>query len=509
MRWVTKAGEVRWLRDTACPEVDPETGRVVRVFGASQDITERKQAELAVLRSEDLFKCMFHRHAAVELLLEPGTGRILEANDAALKFYGWSRDAFSKMEIQEIDCTPADEYAKIVAQTKAKGHIHFETRHMLADGGTRDVEVFSSNITHSGGAVIHAIVHDVTARKKAETELRKREENFRQSLEHLPLGLCVVSEEGKTCFINQEALNIFGCRDIEEWRAVPIEQRYTRRSLTEHRLRREKRLLRKTLLPEYEVDIQRKDGEVRHLKVWRRPVLWDGKDRYLLIYRDITDVKRAQQRLLDAYDDLRKSLSAIVKVLVAAVEARDPYTAGHQERVANLAAAIAEEMGWPPAKVDGMRMAGSVHDIGKIAVPAEILAKPARVSAAEHALIQEHPRAGFMMLKDFESPWPLAEVVYQHHERMNGSGYPRGLKQDEILMEARILAVADVVEAIATHPPGPAARPSSPRSPAPRPIRRGSPPRSRRSARRAAPLRPATPMPPSGPWRWPGGRARR
>jgi HD-GYP domain-containing protein (c-di-GMP phosphodiesterase class II) len=110
-------------------------------------------------------------------------------------------------------------------------------------------------------------------------------------------------------------------------------------------------------------------------------------------------------------------------------------------------------MGLPPEKIDGIRMAGSIHDIGKLSIPAEILSKPTKLTNIEFSLIKEHARAGYEMLKDVESPWPLAEIVHQHHERMDGSGYPRNLKGEEILMEARILAVADVVESMASHRP--------------------------------------------------------
>jgi putative nucleotidyltransferase with HDIG domain len=139
--------------------------------------------------------------------------------------------------------------------------------------------------------------------------------------------------------------------------------------------------------------------------------------------------------------------------MVSAVESRDPYTAGHQIRSADLARAIAAVMGLPQEKIDGIRMAGSIHDIGKLSIPAEILSKPTKLTNIEFSLIKEHSKQGYEMLKDVESPWPLAQIVYQHHERIDGSGYPRNLKGDEILMEARILAVSDVVESMASHRP--------------------------------------------------------
>jgi putative nucleotidyltransferase with HDIG domain len=168
---------------------------------------------------------------------------------------------------------------------------------------------------------------------------------------------------------------------------------------------------------------------------------------------EIAERKGAEKKLEYTLESLRKSMSTTIQVMVSTVEVRDPYTAGHQLKSANLARAIATEMGLPPEKIEGIRMAGSIHDIGKISIPAEILSKPTKLSEIEFSLIKEHARRGFEMLKDVESPWPLAEIVYQHHERMDGSGYPRNLKGDEICLEARILTVADVVEAMASHRP--------------------------------------------------------
>jgi HD-GYP domain-containing protein (c-di-GMP phosphodiesterase class II) len=204
---------------------------------------------------------------------------------------------------------------------------------------------------------------------------------------------------------------------------------------------------------EYEIDIVRKDGEVRHLYVWRARILWDGKEHYQLRYSDITESKRSEKQLKETLESLRKAVGTTIQVMVSAVETRDPYTSGHQIRSADLSRAIATEMGLPQEKIDGIRMAGSIHDIGKLSIPAEILSKPTKLSDIEFSLIKEHARQGYEILKNVESPWPLAETVYQHHERMDGSGYPRNLKGDEILMEARILAVSDVVESMATHRP--------------------------------------------------------
>jgi PAS domain S-box-containing protein/putative nucleotidyltransferase with HDIG domain len=150
---------------------------------------------------------------------------------------------------------------------------------------------------------------------------------------------------------------------------------------------------------------------------------------------------------------LTEALSAMVAPMMAAMEMRDPYTAGHESRVAEIAVAIGKEMGWSEDRLQGLRVAALVHDIGKISIPAEILTKPTRLTAGEWALIQEHPETGYTILKDIPFAWSVAEIVRQHHEKLDGSGYPQGLKGDAILPEAKILAVADIVEAMTAHRP--------------------------------------------------------
>ena len=179
-----------------------------------------------------------------------------------------------------------------------------------------------------------------------------------------------------------------------------------------------------------------------------------GDDVFLQgIVRDITDRKLAERKLEGTLEDLRKAMGATIQAITHVVETRDPYTAGHQRRVADLARTIATEMNLPHNKVEGIRMAGVIHDIGKISVPAEILSKPGKLTYKEFELIKDHPQTGYDILRDVEFPWPIATIILQHHEKMDGSGYPQGLKGDEICLEARIIAVADVVEAIASHRP--------------------------------------------------------
>lgn len=156
---------------------------------------------------------------------------------------------------------------------------------------------------------------------------------------------------------------------------------------------------------------------------------------------------------LGALEKLETSLDHAVTAIAATVEMRDPYTAGHQRRVAKLAVAIATEMGLEEPRIEGLRIAGVVHDIGKIHVPAEILASPAKLTDAEFSIITTHCQAGYDILKGIDFPWPVADIVLQHHEKLDGTGYPSGLTEEKILLEARILTVADVVEAMASHRP--------------------------------------------------------
>ncbi|HBK61121.1 MAG TPA: hypothetical protein DDZ84_10065 [Firmicutes bacterium] len=168
---------------------------------------------------------------------------------------------------------------------------------------------------------------------------------------------------------------------------------------------------------------------------------------------DVTARRQTQAELSDTMARLRQSMEQAILAMARIVEVRDPYTAGHQERVARLARAISQTLGLPEDEVSGIYYASLVHDIGKISVPGEILSKPGRLSDAEFALIRMHPEAGYDIVRSVDFPWPVKDIVLQHHERIDGSGYPAGLAGDEISYGATIVAVADVVEAMSSHRP--------------------------------------------------------
>ncbi len=162
---------------------------------------------------------------------------------------------------------------------------------------------------------------------------------------------------------------------------------------------------------------------------------------------------QAKDALSQSLEKLKKATGFIIDVIVMVVETRDPYMAGHQKRVADLARSIAAEMNLSKEIIDGIGMAGLIHDLGKISIPAEILGQPRQLNDLEYSIVKTHPEIGYQILKDIDFYRPIALIVYQHHERMNGTGYPQGIKGEDILPEARILGVADVVEAICRYRP--------------------------------------------------------
>ena len=284
-------------------------------------------------------------------------------------------------------------------------------------------------------------------------KLRASEVNFRNSLENSPIGIRIVNSEGKTIYANRAFLYIFGYSDATELDLVPYDKLYTPETYVAHLDRARRGRLGETVPSKYENDIVRKNGEIRRLLVNRGEVLWNGERRFQMLYQDVTERVQAEKELQASYNKLDKTLDAVIQTMALTVEMRDPYTAGHQQGVARLACAIAEEMSLPQDKIKGIRVVGAIHDIGKICVPAEILSKPGRITDAEFSIIKEHPRTGYDILKGIDFPWPVAQAVLQHHERINGSGYPNQLSGQSIILEARVLAVADVVEAMASHRP--------------------------------------------------------
>ena len=190
--------------------------------------------------------------------------------------------------------------------------------------------------------------------------------------------------------------------------------------------------------------------------------LSDAKDIFCLVTTDLTEEKQIEElatakkmalAALKSSMELEKSLEESIKSIAYTVESRDEYTAGHMKRVGQLASAIARELDLPEDTIHGIELASTIHDVGKIAIPVEILTKPGKLSKVEFMLVQGHVEAGYDIIKNIQFPWPIARMILEHHERMDGSGYPQGLKGDEILLGSRIIAVSDIIEAMSTHRP--------------------------------------------------------
>jgi PAS domain S-box-containing protein len=331
----------------------------------------------------------------------------------------------------------------------------FEWEVNRKDGAKRYLEVSISLIVKSGGKPtgFRGIARDVTERKKTEEVLQASEERYRELAELLPETVFEMNLQGTLTFVNMRAVNMFGYTRQEFIQGlaaldmvIPDDRERAQKNI--------QRILHGENFGLQEYTMLRKGGGTFPALIRTTVIIRHGKpDGLRGTVVDITERKETEKKLQESLERLRRAIGATIRVVVSAIERRDPYTAGHQVRVAALARTIATEMGFSQETIESIRVASSIHDIGKLSIPAEILSKPTKLSELEFALIKEHVRQGYDILKNVESAWPLAEMVYQHHERMDGSGYPRNLKGDDILMEARILAVSDVVEAMASNRP--------------------------------------------------------
>ena len=320
--------------------------------------------------------------------------------------------------------------------------------------------VLAVAIDKGGAPLCRIVLNDITERKLAEEELLKEHNLIANIMETSPVGIVTLNSGGKIVFANSRAIAILGlskdsiCQtyyNSPTWSISDLDGK----PFPDDRLPFYRVMSTGMTVFDVQHAIQWPDGKRILLSINGSPMIDTNGQLTGMVasIEDITKRKQAEKLLEDTLNSLRKAVVTTIHAMSSAAESRDPYTAGHQIRSAGLARAIATEMNLAQDKIDGIYLASSIHDIGKLSIPAEILSKPAKLSDLEFALIKEHAQKGYEILKDVESPWPLAEIAYQHHERMDGSGYPRALKGNDILLEARILNVADVVEAMASHRP--------------------------------------------------------
>ena len=429
-----------------------------------RDITEQKQAEELMKQNEARYRLLAD-HMKDQVWLMDLNLQMIYISPSVEKLGGYTLEEIIALRLDKIltatSLQRAMEFFSVEMTKALEAPPTYSLKSLLElefickDGRILWIESSFSFIRDENGKPVSILGEgrEITERKQMEDALRKSEENFRHSFDDSPLGVRISTSAGETIYANRSILDIYGYDNIEELRNTSLQKRYTPDTYAEYQIRKEKRLRGEHGPSEYEISIVRKDGNIRHLYVLRKEIFWNGKKQSQVVYQDITLRRLAEEKLNETLESLRQSIRTTIQVLGTASEARDPYTAGHQKRVANLARAIATEMKLPHDKIEAIRLAGAIHDIGKISVPSEILCKPALLTDLEFSLIKNHSQFSYEIMKDVESPWPLADIVHQHHERIDGSGYPQGLKDIDILIEARILAVADVVEAMLSYRP--------------------------------------------------------
>ncbi|MEW6688853.1 MAG: PAS domain S-box protein [Pseudomonadota bacterium] len=311
-------------------------------------------------------------------------------------------------------------------------------------------------VRDASGKVVRllGVMHDIDVRKRAEEAVRESEQRFRAIFEQSITGTCIIDAGGSFVYVNPRLVQILGYESERDIVGRPVLADFVApesRALVAENLRQ--RIAGEAQTKRYHFEALRRDGTRVTLGAHGTIGTYGGKRVIIATVQDVTELRRAEEEIERKVAQLEQAMHSTIDLVATIGELRDPYTHGHERRVGELAAAIAAEMGLEANRVEGVRIAGYLHDVGKIGVPAEILAKPARLSRPEFDLVKEHAQQGYEILKAVEFPWPVAQAAWQHHERLDGSGYPRGLKGEEIILEARILAVADVIEAMSSHRP--------------------------------------------------------
>ncbi|UCH12064.1 MAG: HD domain-containing protein [Candidatus Omnitrophota bacterium] len=308
------------------------------------------------------------------------------------------------------------------------------------------------NDTSHNGKLIDISQQIYTARQKnVEQLLKESEEKYRTLFEQAADSITLTDPEtGRIVEFNEKAHQNLGYTR-EEFKKLKIENIELIESPEEVK-KHIKNITRKGS-DVFESKHRTKNGQIRDVWISSRAVSIGGRIFLQGIWRDITSKKQAEKRNKEDVKKLQKVIEGTIMAMAKTVEMRDPYTAGHQRRVSNLACAIAKRMNLDREQIKCVRVAATLHDIGKIYVPSEILTKPRKLTRMEMNIIREHSRVGYEILKSEEFPWPVAEIVLQHHERANGSGYPAGLRGKDMSLAARIIAVADTAEAMSSHRP--------------------------------------------------------
>jgi PAS domain S-box-containing protein/putative nucleotidyltransferase with HDIG domain len=420
----------------------------------------RREAEAARQQSEEEFQLLVRDLPAI-VFKGHLDGSIDLFDDKVHELTGYPKRKFDSRELKWTDLILAEDRpgAKEVfgaALKSCKPYLR-EYRIRRRDGKPLWIQEKSHIICEPDKNLIAVIgvFFDISERKQGEMALKLSEERFRAVVESAHDAIVAAGSRGNIVSWNKGAQIMFGYR-AEEVVGRPITLLMPERYRAAHQSGLQRIPATDDVgnfCKTQELYGLRQDGEEFPLELSLSAGKVPEGIFFTAIIRDITDRQRVQETLKRTVEKLKKTVQATVRALTSALEMRDPYTVGHQKRVTDLACAMAQELGFSEERIEGMRIIGFLHDIGKIAVPAEILTKPGKIGEHEFNIIKTHAEAGYNILKEIDFPCDVAKIVAQHHERLNGSGYPQGLSGSEILLEARILAVADVVEAMSSHRP--------------------------------------------------------
>jgi PAS domain S-box-containing protein/putative nucleotidyltransferase with HDIG domain len=429
--------------------------KIVGRVWSFRDVTERKQAEEALQKSEEKYSKAFRNSPIPLAVTRLSDGKFLEVNEAMEAFLGYQRDELIGRSTIDLGIWVHEDDRKRVVRKIAAGDQVREQEFLFRskDGRVVAAQYSAEKIEIGEEKCLMSVIADITDRKRAEEELKNSEERLKLLFEYAPDAYYMNDLKGNFVDGNREAEKLLGYS-----REEMIGKSFLKVNiLSPRQIPKAAALLAKNALgrstgPD-EFVLHRKDRTEVTTEIRTYPIKIKDRTLVLGIARDITERKKAEESLRQSVDQLRSTMKAAINSLSSAIEMRDPYTSGHQEQVTKLAAAIAREMGLSEDEVEAIQVAGIVHDIGKLSIPAEILSKPARLTEIEYSLVKTHPEVGYTILSKIDFPWPIAKIVRQHHERIDGTGYPNGLSGPDLLIEAKILGVADVVEAMSSHRP--------------------------------------------------------
>jgi PAS domain S-box-containing protein len=449
-RVIRKDGSVCWV-EAFTSRIAYQARPALQV--AMIDITERKQAENSLQEKEERFRQFFENEPEYCYMISP-EGIILDVNNAALNSLGYKKEELIGEPLAKIyspDSLP--KMKELYAEWRETGSIKDQEMCIVTKDGTRRTVLLSAGaVRNADGKILYSVSvqRDITEHQWIKETLQKTEELLRLISEGASDGFLYIDNDGIIRVSNERMKAILGDRHPE---GKPLSAFFDEEN---------QKILAQNLKARwegkgtiYEIVLTDRAGRRRDLLVSGTPYR-DKKgviQGVFGIYHEVTHERESARILSEHKEALKNSFFGIAEALSKVIEDRDPYTSGHSAGVAGLAEAIARTMGLPEDHVTGIYITGVLHDIGKMAVPVEILVKPGRLSDMEMSLIQIHPQAGYEILKGIEFPWPVAQAALQHHERMDGSGYPQKLSGAEIILEARILAVADVVDAMTHHRP--------------------------------------------------------